>query len=272
MTTSRAARLVAWGNAWLAGLVGLDEVLDVVQSGDEPHQVEREQDTCSLALALGSLRTSGATRFQLALPVAGDVSSLPGPAPMNRLALDAGEVALVDGPSPFALIPDVSAHGSPMDGYSYAVTWQLVGANPPRPPETTTRGAAVELTAALRDATSELTRLDVAGAGQDVLDALARARDDRPAVGLPIGHPAAAHELVARCERLATLLDLAAQDDGSAVTQHELHGRSEVLRALGTAVRRAQEVAYSSCEAVAPGRPPAPQGTARSVLDAHGRS
>lgn len=272
MTSSRSARLVAWGNAWLAGLVGLDEVLDVVQAGDEPHQVEGDQGTVSLALALGSVRTSGASRFQLALPVPGDVSGLPGPAALNRPALDAGEVALVDGPSPFALIPEVTSHGSPMDGYAHAVTWRLVGANAPRPPETTTRGAAVELNAALREATSALTQLDVAGAGQEVLDALARSRDERPAAGLPIGHPAAAHELVARCERLETLLDLAAHDDGAAVTQHELHGRSEVLRALGTAVRRAQEVAYSSCEAVAPGRPPAPQGTARSVLDAHGRS
>jgi hypothetical protein len=275
MTNSRAARLVAWGNAWLAGLdgvAGLDDLLDVVQRGDEPHQVANDGDTVPLALGLGLVRASGATRFQLALPVAGDVSSLPGPAPTNRLALEAGEAVLVDGAITCALIPEVTAHGSPMDGYSYAVTWRLVGANAPRPLATTTRGAAVELTEALRQATSALTQLDVAGAGQQVLDALARSRDQRPTAGLPVGHPAAAHELVARCERLETLLDLAAQDDGAAVTQHELNGRSEVLRALAAAVRRAQEVAYSSCEAVAPGRPPAPQGTAPGVLDAPGRS
>jgi hypothetical protein len=272
MTFTRAGRLVAWGNAWLAGLVGLDELLDVVQRDDEPHQVLNDRDTAQLALALGLVRTSGATRFQLALPVPGDVSSLPGPAALNRLALDAGEVALVDGASPCALIPESTAHGSPIDGYSYAVTWRLVGANAPRPPDLSPRGAAVELSDATRKATAALTQLDVAGAGQDVLDALARGRVPRPIAGLPVGHPAAAHELVARCERLQALLDLAAQDDGAAVTQHELHSRSEVLRILAAAVRRAREVAYSSCEAVAPGRPPAPQGTAPSVLDAHGSS
>ena len=146
----------------------------------------------------------------------------------------------------------------------------MVGANPARPPETSPRGAAAELSEALRQATAALTQLDVAGAGQEVLDALARARDQRPAAALPIGHPAAAHELLARCERLETLLDLAAQDDGAAVTQHELRNRSEVLRALGSAVRRAQEVAYSSCEAVAPAQSPASQGTAQGVLDAYG--
>jgi hypothetical protein len=278
MTISRAALLVAWGNAWLAGFVGLDEVVDVVQRGDEPHQVCNEledgADTAPLplALALGQLRTADATRFQLALPVPGDVSSLPGPAEMNRLALEAGEVALVDGASPCALIPQVTAHGSPIDGYAYSVTWRLVRSAAPHPPEISPRGAAVQLTDALREATTMLTQLDVAGAGQQVLDALARSRDQRPAAGLPAGHPNAAHDLVARCERLQTLLDLAASDDGAAVTQQELRTRAEVLRTLGTAVRRAQEVAYSSCEAVAPGRPPAPRGTARSVLDARGSS
>src|SRR3954454_7558691 len=100
MSFCRAARLVAWGNAWLAGLVGLDELLDVVQRGDEPHLVVNELEggePTPLALALGQLRSSGATRFQLALPVPGDVSSLPGPATVNRLALEAGEAVLVDG-------------------------------------------------------------------------------------------------------------------------------------------------------------------------------
>jgi hypothetical protein len=265
MSFFRSARLVAWGNAWLAGLVGLDELLDVVQRGDEPHTALNEDDTVSLAMALGLLRVAGATRFQLALPVPGDVSSLPGPAAMNRLALDAGEVALVDG-FPCALIPEVTAHGSALDGHTYAVTWRTVGAHAPRPLETSPRGAAAELSEALRQATSALTQLDVAGAGQDVLDALSRSRDRRPTATLPAGHPAAAHELVARCERLQTLLDLAERDEGAAVTQHEVRGRADVLRALSTAVRRAQEVAYSSCEAVAPGRPPAPQST--GVLDA----
>jgi hypothetical protein len=171
---------------------------------------------------------------------------------------------------PGALIPEVTAHGSPLDGYAYAVTWRLVVGNPPQPPETSPRGAGAELAEALRRATTALTKLDVAGAGQEVLDALARSREQRPAAALPAGHPAAASELVARCERLQTLLDLAGRDEGAAVTQHEVRGRSEVLRELASAVRRAQEVAYSSCEAVAPGRPPAPQGTAQGVLDVHG--
>jgi hypothetical protein len=272
MTISRAARLVAWGNAWLAGLVGLDEVTDVVQGDDEPHQVVSEQETASLALALGQLRAAGARRFQLALPVPGDISSLPGPAATNLLALDAGEVAVVDGASPVALIPEVTAHGSPLDGYAYAVTWRLVESARPRPPDMSPRGAAAQLSEATRQATTALMQLDVAGAGQDVLDALARSREQRPLAGLPLGYPGAAHELVARCERLQMLLDLAAQDDGAAVTQHELRGRAEVLRTLAAAVRRAQEVAYSSCEAMAPGRPPAPQDPARSVPDAGGRA
>lgn len=272
MSFCRAARLTAWGNSWLAGFVGLDELLDVVQRGDEPHVVISDGEPVALALVLGELRASGAIRFQLALPVPGDVSSLPGPPALNRLALEVGEVALVDGPVPRALVPEVTAHGSPIDGYTYTVTWRLVDAATPRALASSPRGAAAELSEALRHATAALTQLDVAGAGQDVLDALARSREQRPTAELPTGHPAAAHELVARCERLRTLLDLAERDEGAAVTQHEARGRTDVLRALATAVRRAQEVAYSSCEAVAPGRPPAPQGTARSVLDARGRS
>lgn len=247
MTASRCARLVAWGNAWLAGRVGLDDVLTVVQDGDEPHEVRfgTEPDCHPLGLALGRLR-SGAAGWQLTLPVPGDVSSLPGPAAVNQQALAAGEAALLAGGRAAAVIPTVQLHGTEQDGYARVVCWQVMDCAQPKPPAGTVRSADRELTEAVREATRTLLDLDVAGAGSEVLDELHRARQRPVRVSLPDGYPDEAHSLLARCEQLTVLLELADRDAGAAISGTQVTSRGRALVELAGAVRRARETAYSS--------------------------
>jgi hypothetical protein len=247
VTASRCARLVAWGNAWLTGQVGLDDVLTVVQDGDEPHEVRFGTDPEShpLGLALGRLRF-GADGWRLTLPVPGDVSSLPGPAGVNQQALTAGEAALLAGNSPVAVIPTVHLHGTEQDGYARVVSWQVVDCDQPKPLTGTVRSADRELTEAVREATRTLLDLDVAGAGSEVLDELHRARQRPVRIALPSGYPDEAHSLLSRCEQLTVLLDLAERDAGAAISGAQLSSRGRALVELAGAVRRAREMAYSS--------------------------
>jgi hypothetical protein len=69
-----------------------------------------------------------------------------------------------------------------------------------------------------------------------------------PTPTLPPGYPPSAHALLARAARLASLLDLAARDDGAAVSADEVTHRAAALRGLHTAVRRAYEATFDAID------------------------
>ncbi len=253
----RSGALTAWGNAWLAGLASLDdlltEVADEVCGPGAPHSLGGE----SLPLGLGALRRTGARGLRLVLPVPGDVSGLPGPPSVNADALTAGEAVLVLGADrPLLLVPTVTAHGPPVEGGLESVHWRILSAERLPPPPLPVRAADQELTQAIRETTAELLQLDVARARPDVLAALRDRREDEPARPLPPGYPPAANVLLARARGLGDLLDLAAQDDGGAITTGEITRRSAALRGLSAAVRHAQESAYAAFQPAGAAVPP----------------
>jgi hypothetical protein len=240
--------LTGWGNAWLAGIVGLDDVITHVHAslGDQsPHTLAGEP----LVLGLGRLRAAGAQRLRLLLPVPGDLAGLPGPPALNRDAVDAGEVIIVVGPTPpLALVPRVVTHGSAVEGTLESVHWELSTVACNVAPTVGLRAAELELADAIRTTTATLVDLDIAGARPEVLALLRDRGNQTPAPMLPPGYPPSAHALLARAARLASLLDLAARDDGAAVSAGEVTHRAAALRGLHTAVRRAYEATFDAID------------------------
>ncbi|WP_131766287.1 hypothetical protein [Candidatus Protofrankia californiensis] len=243
----RSGALTGWGNAWLAGLVSTDEAITEILEGSggpgAPHTIDGE----GLALGLGRLRTVGARRLRLVLPVPGDVSGLPGPAETNQEALAAGEAVVVLGPvPPLLLVPSVTAHGPAVEGGLESVHWRSATGHRVPPPPSPLSAAEHELNDAIRTATAALLHLDRAKVDPDALAALRERHADEPTLLLPPGYPPSAHALLARAGRIASLIDLAARDDGAAVTAEEIERRSTTLRGLSAAVRRACESAYDA--------------------------
>ncbi|MBL7496427.1 hypothetical protein I6A84_09520 [Frankia sp. CNm7] len=245
MPAPRSGVLTGWGNAWLAGFVGSDDVLTRVQQAIGPGQ--HTIDGQPLLLGLGALRAARAERFRLVMPVPGDVSGLPGPPAVNGDALAAGEAVIVIGPNPpLLLVPSVEVHGPAVEGVLESVHWRVLPAARVPAPPSPVPAAEHELSDAIRRTTSTLLDLDIASARPEVLALLRDRGDAEPGPGLGPGYPPAAHALLARAERLRALLDLAALDDGAAVTAGEIGRRTAALRGLSAAVRRSYEAAYDA--------------------------
>jgi hypothetical protein len=247
VASPRSGALTGWGNAWLAGLVSTDEAITRIREGSGGYGAPHTIDGQGLALGLGWLRVVSARRLRLVLPVPGDISGLPGPSAINREAIAVGEAIVVLGPiPPLLLVPSVTAHGPAVEGGLESVHWHSATGVRLPPPPSPVRTAEGELNEAIRTATAALLHLDRAKAGPEVLSVLRERYRDEPAMLLAPGYPPSAHALLARAGRIARLIDLAARDDGAAVTADEIGRRSTALRALSAAVRRACESAYDA--------------------------
>ncbi len=248
-TAPRSATLTGWGNSWLAGIVGLDDVMTHVHASLGDHPAPHTLGGEPLVLGLGKLRVAGAQRLRLVLPVPGDPAGLPGPPALNRDAIDAGEAILVVGPTPpLALVPRVVTHGSAVEGTLESVHWELSTAACNPAPTAGLRAAELELADAIRTTTATLVDLDIAGARPEVLAVLRDRGHHPPTPTLPPGYPPSAHALLARAARLAGLLDLAARDDGAARSAAEVTHRAAALRGLHAAVRRAYEATFDAID------------------------
>jgi hypothetical protein len=241
-----ATALVAWGNAWLTGHVGLDEAVDAVEKiagpqilrGGAPREV-------TLRRGLGDLRVDGMSGLRLALPAPGDPLGLTGPPVLNRAALDAGAavIAVLPGRA-VGLVPAEDRRGSSYVG----VRWEPHDAAPGTPDVPPLPDADRQLTLAMRDATEVLLTVDdVAGAQPEITDALADLRDpDRNDHPLAPGYPQRAHRVAALAQRLSLVVDLARRMDGHALTAEQTRRRADALRLLDRAVRRARVAACNS--------------------------
>jgi len=223
-----------WLSAWLRGDAGPDDVLDGVLAGDAAYDVVGPEpgDTVPLVLALGRFRTAGATSAGLALPAPGTPSGLGGPAAFNTAALEAGEAVVLVGAG-LGLVPVRAGAG---------VVWQCLPAA--RRPLDDLGQADRRLRAALIEAASTLAALDVARWRPDVADELMNLRH-RPAYAAPAGTPARAVELAGRALQARDIVALALEDDGGAVTAHEIHRRTTALQPLDFAARSALVAACS---------------------------
>jgi hypothetical protein len=258
----RCALLALWGSAALAGDVP-DEVAQAAVTGDDdPHRVTglgvsagpapAAADTdgaTDLRGAIACARVGGATALRPVLPVAGDVLGLPGPAALNRAAVEAGECVVVEGAiGPlWALVPQVLEYGSSWEP-GVLVSWR---AHPAEPRRVTDLGSVAEAERELREAlmasTEELGRLDVARWSEDAADRVAAVRDGvLPAGVLPPGTPARSVRVLALAARVRAIAALGREDDGAAVSAFEVTRRDGVLRDLERVCRRAVVAAAAS--------------------------
>jgi hypothetical protein len=246
---SGAVALVAWGNAWLTGHVGLDEAVDAAEKAAGPQVVTGARSSAqetSIRRALADLRVAGLTALRLALPVPGDPLGLTGPPDLNAEAIEAGAAVILDlaDGSQQALIPAEDRRGS-----SYAgIRWTPRQARPGSPDVPALADADHQLTLAVRDVTEALLTVDdISRPDPEIMNALAGLRDTtRDDQTLAPGYPPRAHRVAALAGRLAVVVDLARALDGRALTADQTRRRADALNVLDRAVRRARVAAHNS--------------------------
>jgi hypothetical protein len=252
----RSALLGAWGTAALRGVTNVGDAVRAVQGDDEPHTLVLADDPLvrpcdDLASLLDALRAAGTTGLRLVLPVPGDLTGLAGPAEVNAEAVAVGECLLTVGGAPLALVPIVEGFGSALEP-GHLVAWWVHDAN--LPPEATATLGDVErqLREVLMSATRRLGGLDVAdsGLGRDRPELLDRLADVRhgsgPCAQLPSGLPPRSLRVLDLAWRIRMIVELAAEDDGGAVSGWEATRRSEALRELEHAGRLAMVAAVNA--------------------------
>lgn len=255
----RAARLVSWGNAALAGRVSPDTAADRVVGCDEPHRVAGlpgESAPVSLPLALARLRSGGARGLRLALPVAGDVSGVPGPSGFRSLAVEAGQAAVTVGVPALGLVPtvEIPLTGEPGPGAgrlpapTARVLWRVLPVDPEAPAGAPSLAEAERaLRETLLEATRALVAMDVARWRPELAEDLQRLREDRDMQdALAPGYPARAASVLALARKVSGIAVLAGQQPGAAVSAGEMARRTAVLRDLERVCREAQVAAYNA--------------------------
>ncbi|MBT2878703.1 hypothetical protein OHB37_04645 [Streptomyces albidoflavus] len=252
LTEPRSGLLAAWGNALLAGLVSPDDAASAIVGEDARHRVVGLPDwpePAGLTLALGRLRSLGATGFRVALPVPGHPLGLSGPPEFNERAMEAEEAVVTVGAG-LGLVPAVAVAG-PEGDVHVEVVWHCLPVREAPPADVPSLGEAErELAQALREATEVLARLDVAGSGpvaEAALDAY-RARAHAGAKdALAPGYPQRAVRVLELADRVALLVELAGSSGhGGAVSAAEMAARAEALRPVERTARRAKVAAYGA--------------------------
>lgn len=233
----RSAELAVWFTAWVAGEVSLDDARDSIVGGEAAHDVvglPGETEPVPMIMALGRLRAAGATAAGLALPVPGDPLGLAGPPAFNTDALEAGEAVVLAG-AEVGLVPHVAGAG---------VVWTFQEACSRRQVPDVAE-ADTGLRQAVLVAAKSLAALDVARWRPEVADELMALRRT-PDLAFPATWEARAVRLASLAVRCRTIVDLALDDEGGAVTAAEADARRAALTPLDHAARRGLVAACSS--------------------------
>jgi hypothetical protein len=240
LTARRSTRFVAWVRAWRAGLVPFDELAGEI-AGDEEHLVADAPGTWTdvpLRDGLPVFAKLHPDDIRLVLPAPGDPRGLPGPGPMTGAALVAGEAVMTPD---LGVVPEVRRHTSGSGMTFETVLWRVFAVPEYRagfqigPAE-----AEAELTTALAEATTQLTRLDVAQWRPELAGALQALRRPESTATLPPGFDPRARRLFARASVLDQVLALAEHSaPGGAVNGYEAQQRDAALRPLTRACRQA---------------------------------
>jgi hypothetical protein len=252
----RSALLGAWGTAALRGAMPVGDAVRAVHGDDEPHTLVLADDPLvrpchDLSGLLEALRAAGTTGLRLVLPVPGDLTGLAGPAEVNAEAVDVGECVLTVGGAPLALVPMVQAFGSELEP-GHLVAWWVHDAGVPSVAAASLGDVERRLREVLMGATHRLGGLDLAdsGLGRDrpeLLDRLADVRYGKgPCAQLPPGLPPRSLRVLDLAWRIRMIVELAAEDDGGAVSGWEAARRAEALRELEHAGRNAMVAALNA--------------------------
>lgn len=226
-----SARLAWWGTAWLRGQVGPDDLADAVIADDVTHVVVGAGGA-GLVSAVAGLRAGGATALGAAFPAEGDLVGLGGPVAFNDAALDVGEAVVAVG-AEVGLVP--SRVGP-------TVEWTVLPARRRQLPDV--GEADRDLRTVLLESAEHLARLEVARWRPEIADQLMNLRH-RPALDAPPGVPQRCVDLAARGLQALGIADLALEDEGGALSVHEIAQRRGALTPLARAGRRALVAACS---------------------------
>lgn len=238
-----AVWFVLWGNAVLADRISLDEGAEGICGPDAPHRVDglpEDPDPASVAVTLGRLRSSGATRLSLALPVPGDPLGLGGPPAFTSAAVITGQAVLVP-ERELGLLPDRHTDADPAP-----VRWQVVDGVLAAEPGESLGTAESALRMALLAAADELAALDVAAGTERPK------RSSAPRRRLPPGNDGRAAHLLETADRMLDILAAALRDDGGALTAGQAARRRAALQPLDHASRRAVVAACARSFATEP--------------------
>lgn len=247
LTARRSTRFVAWVRAWRAGIVPFDELADEI-AGDEEHLVADAPGTWTdvpLPHGLPIFAKVHPDDIRLVLPAPGDPRGLPGPGPLTGAAMLAGEAVMTP---QFGIVPEVRRHTSGSGVEFETVLWRVIPTAEYRPGfQMGAAEAEGELTAALAEATTQLTRLDVAQWRPELAGALQALRRPDSTATLPPGFDPRARRLFARASILDQVLTLAEHNaPGGAVNGYEAQQRDAALRPLTAACRQALVAACNS--------------------------
>ncbi|HET9518313.1 MAG TPA: hypothetical protein VFO77_11350 [Actinoplanes sp.] len=250
LTARRSTRFVAWVRAWRAGIVPFDELADEIAGGEE-HLVADAPGTWTdvpLTAGLPAFARLHPDDIRLVLPAPGDPRGLPGPGEFTGAALLAGEAVVTP---ELGLVPEVRSHTSGSGVTFETVLWRVYPVPAPASPaaavDISPAEAETELATALAEATTQLTRLDVAQWRPELAGALAALRRPDSTANLPAGFDPRARRLFARASVLDQVLALAEHNaPGGAVNGYEAQQRDAALRPLTTACRRALVAACNS--------------------------
>lgn len=252
-----SAPLVAWGNAWLTGHVGLDDAVDAVERRGGPNLIGTVpaddlpfDSDVPLRTALIRLRGLGLSAFRLALPTWGDPLGLVGPKELNQAAIEAGEGVLVQlTDQQVGLVPSADRRGSSYVG----VSWTPYRAEDTVPRIPSLPEAETEMKLTLVQVTQALEGVDdVASFAPSVHRELGDLGSSE-APPLAHGYPPRAHRVATQAERLAKVVRLADPTGARGLSAHQIDTRVDALRRLDAAVRRATVAAHAAV--LQPGRP-----------------
>jgi len=241
-----SATFAVWGSAWLHGAAAPDDVLDALAVWAEMHEVVADDDGTATALELpakderaaqvagllAALRKSGATTARLVIPVAGDVRGLGGSVTLAAEAVRVGQ-AVAFPEAGFAVVPENVADG--------VIRWTVFDLPTTTPAEHTPLGEADHnLSTAMREAAGTLASLDLAsnrpGVRHEIKERVAQTARAR----WPIGMPQKALRVLQRASEVSAILEVAAEDEGGALSSSAALRRAEALRPLTDAVRLAR--------------------------------
>jgi hypothetical protein len=247
LTARRSTRFVVWVRSWRAGLVSFDELAEEI-AADEEHLVADAPGTWTdvpLSQALPAFVKLHPDEIRLVLPAPGDPRGLPGPGELTGAALLAGEAVMTPA---FGVVPEVRRHTSGSGVEFETVLWRFIPAPEHRPVfQLGAAEADAELTAALLETTTKLTKLDIAQWRPELAGALQQLRRPESTANLPAGFDPRARRLFARASVLDQVLALAEHNaPGGAVNTFEAQQRDEALRPLTTACRHALVAACNS--------------------------
>jgi hypothetical protein len=246
LTARRSTRFVVWVRAWRAGLVPFDELADEI-AADEEHLVADAPGTwrdVPLGQALPMFAKLHPDEIRLVLPAPGDPRGL-APGPVTGAAMLAGEAVMTP---QFGVVPEVRTHTSGSGVTFETVLWRVLPIQDYRPGfQIGAAEAEQELSQALTESTTKLTRLDVAQWRPELAGALQALRRPESTATLPPGFDPRARRVFARASVLDQVLTLAEHNAPSgAVNTYEAQQRDEALRPLTAACRQALVAACNS--------------------------